>query len=310
MNARIAIQFPVRDEAERWASGVTGALPEASVRVWAPGDDAPADYALVWKTPSEFFRKPRGLRAVFALGAGVDALLPVVPQEIPLVRLDDAGMAAQMAAYVARELFALHPVPGDTADWDAARLAHTEVAASPATVGVLGLGVLGAHVAGALAALGFSVHGWSRSPKSISGVVSHTGDDGLDALLETSSVLVNLLPLTRETEGVLSTRLFDRLPRGARLINVARGAHLVDADLLAALDCGKLSGATLDVFRTEPLPKEHPFWSHPKVRVTPHVSARTLFSPSLEQIVAKIRLLESGAAPESLAGFVDRGRGY
>ena len=310
MNARIAVQFPSRDEAYRWASGLAGALPEASVRVWAPGDDAPADYALVWKTPPEFFAKPRGLRAVFALGSGVDALLPVVPPGIPLVRLDDAGMATQMAAYVARELFALHPVPGDTADWDAARLAHTEAAASPATVGVLGLGVLGAHVAGTLAALGFSVHGWSRSPKSISGVVSHTGDDGLDSLLKSSSVLVNLLPLTPETEGVLNARLFEKLPRGAHLINVARGAHLVDAELLAALDCGKLSGATLDVFRTEPLPAEHPFWSHPKVRVTPHVSARTLFRPALDRIVAKIRLLETGASSESLAGFVNRSRGY
>lgn len=307
---RILVQTPADFDATPWLHGLREVFPAAQIRPWAPGDEAPADYALVWKTPPEFFAAPRGLRAAFALGAGVDALLPVAPAAVPLIRLDDAGMATQMAGYVAREVFRIHAVAFAGKDWTGSREAHRKHAEADFAVGILGLGVLGAHVADALARLGFETHGWSRTPKSLTGVACHAGPEGLAALSAKSRVLVNLLPLTPETENILNAGLFEKLPRGAHLINVARGAHLVEADLLSALDSGRLSGATLDVFRAEPLPEEHPFWSHPRITVTPHISARTLFRPALAQIVTKIRLLEAGAPAGALAGFVDRERGY
>lgn len=312
MPLEIVVQTPVGFDAAPWLAGLREIFSgEGTVRPWMPGDTAPADYALVWKTPPAFHAAPRGLRAVFALGAGVDALLPVTPPGIPLIRLDDAGMAPQMAAYVVREVLSrCAPAVPPGAGWDAERAAYTRAAETVPVVGILGLGVLGAHVAGVLSALGFETHGWSRTPKKLPGVFTHTGDDGLAVMLPRCAVLVNLLPLTPETENILDAGLFEKLPRGAHLVNVARGAHLVDADLLAALDSCRLSGATLDVFRTEPLPVDHPLRSRPGIRITPHISARTLVRPALEQIVAKIRMLESGASPESLAGFVDRTRGY
>jgi glyoxylate/hydroxypyruvate reductase A len=314
---RLLVQTPTDFDDTPWLDGLRAVFPDADVRRWVPGDDASADYALVWKTPPEFFAKPRGLRAVFALGAGVDALLSVVPPAHPLIRLDDAGMAVQMAGYVAREVFRIHESGARTtsstdagADWSASREAHRVHTEADFSVGILGLGVLGAHVAASLAGLGMTTHGWSRTPKFLPGVVCHTGPAGLDALLAQSRVLVNLLPLTPETENILNAGFFEKLPRGAHLINVARGAHVVDADLLAALDSGRLSGATLDVFRTEPLPGDHPFWGHPGITVTPHISARTLTGPALAQIVTKIRMLEAGETSSSAAGYVDRSRGY
>jgi glyoxylate/hydroxypyruvate reductase A len=174
-------------------------------------------------------------------------------------------------------------------------------------VGVLGLGVLGQRVAQAVAAFEFPVRGWSRGPKALAGVQGFAGAAQFGEFLAGTRVLVNLLPLTPETENLLDRATLSRLRPGGYLINVARGAHLVDADLIALLDSGHLAGAALDVFRTEPLPAEHPFWRHPKITVTPHTSARTLRDESIAQIARKIRALEQG---EPIAGVVDRQRGY
>ncbi|MDO9483893.1 MAG: NAD(P)-dependent oxidoreductase, partial [Hydrogenophaga sp.] len=174
-------------------------------------------------------------------------------------------------------------------------------------VGVMGLGVLGERVARALRVFDFPVHGWSRTPKAIEGVFTHSGEVGLETFLSASRVLVNLLPLTPDTQDILNRQTLGRLQPGGYLINVARGAHLVDADLLALLDSGHLAGATLDVFRTEPLPPEHPFWQHPQITLTPHTSARTLRDESIAQIAGKIRALEAG---QPIAGVVDAIRGY
>jgi glyoxylate/hydroxypyruvate reductase A len=307
---RIVIQTPTAAEATPWLAGLRAAFPAASLRLWCPGDDDPADYALVWKTPAAFYARPRGLRAAFALGAGVDALLAVTPPGVPLVRLCDAGMAEQMARYVVREVFRIHGSPASHSDWDMDRAAYVRHESKDFAIGVLGLGALGSAVAGALAALGFRVYGWSRTPKAVPGVSCHAGQAGLDTVAAGAHVLVNLLPLTPDTEGVLNAALFEKMPRGAHLINVARGAHLVDDDLLGALDAGRLAWATLDVFRTEPLPTGHAFWTHPRIRVTPHVSARTLYAPALAQIVAHIRRLEAGDGAANLPGLVDRVRGY
>jgi glyoxylate/hydroxypyruvate reductase A len=174
-------------------------------------------------------------------------------------------------------------------------------------VGVLGLGVLGAAAARALAALHFDVAGWSRSPKAIPGVACYNGPAGLPALLGRSEILVCLLPLTPETEGILGAATFDALPRGAQIINAARGGHLVEADLLAALDDGRLGGAVLDVFATEPLPPDHPFWHHPTITVTPHVAGMTRAHSAATAIAANIRRIAAGQPP---APLVDRTRGY
>jgi glyoxylate/hydroxypyruvate reductase A len=171
----------------------------------------------------------------------------------------------------------------------------------------MGLGVLGSRVAQALRVFEFPVNGWSRSPKALDGVRGFSGREGFNDFLSASRVLVNLLPLTPDTQDILNRDTLSRLQPGGYVINVARGAHLVDEDLLALLDEGHLAGATLDVFRTEPLPAGHPFWAHPKITVTPHTSARTLRDESIAQIAGKIRALEQG---EPIAGIVDPVRGY
>jgi glyoxylate/hydroxypyruvate reductase A len=174
-------------------------------------------------------------------------------------------------------------------------------------IGVLGAGVLGTAVAGALAAMHFPVRTWSRARKAVAGATSFAGMPELAEFLSAAHLLVCLLPLTRETEGLLDRERLSRLPRGAYLVNVARGALVVDADLLFLLDAGHLAGATLDVFRDEPLPREHRFWHHPRVALTPHVSAVTLVEESVQQIADKIRRLEAGLP---ISGVVERDRGY
>jgi glyoxylate/hydroxypyruvate reductase A len=171
----------------------------------------------------------------------------------------------------------------------------------------MGLGVLGQRVAQALAHFEFPVNGWSRTPKHLEGVRGFHGEEQFHGFLTASRILVNLLPLTAETQDIMNRDTLSQLLPGGYVINVARGAHLVDDDLLALLNSGHLAGATLDVFRTEPLPPAHPFWGHPKITMTPHTSARTLRETSIAQIAGKIEALERG---ETVAGMVDVGRGY
>ena len=296
-------------KAEPWLDGLRAVFPEASVEVWAPG--APqADHAVVWAPPQQFLDEQQALKGLFNIGAGVDALLKLkLPPNAVVVRLDDAGMSVQMAEYVCHAVIRhFREFDGYEADvqqgkWSFRR-PHSRV---DYPVGVLGLGVLGERVARALRVFEFPVHGWSRSEKAIDGVVTHHGDEGLDAFLAQSRVLVNLLPLTPDTRDILNRQTLSQLKSGGYLINVARGAHLVEQDLIDLIDSGHLAGATLDVFRTEPLPPSHAFWLHPKIVVTPHTSARTLRTESIAQIAGKIAALERG---ESVAGTVDPVRGY
>ncbi|MGA8786003.1 MAG: NAD(P)-dependent oxidoreductase, partial [Polaromonas sp.] len=177
-------------------------------------------------------------------------------------------------------------------------------------VGVMGLGVLGERVSRALAQFDFPVLGWSRSAKSIDGVQCFSGESGFEEFLAATRILVCLLPLTPGTENIMRHDTLAQLQPGGYVINVARGSHLVDEDLIALIDSGHLAGATLDVFRTEPLPAAHPFWTHPKITVTPHTSARTLREESIAQIAGKIRSLQNGTPIASLAGVVDPKQGY
>ncbi len=295
---------------EPWIAGMALALPEAEISVWTSG--APqADIAIVWAPPQQFIDEQcGGLRAMFNIGAGVDALLALrLPPNLLLVRLDDAGMAVQMAEYVCQAVIR-HFRELDCYERDIKAGLWTfrkplERADFP--VGVMGLGVLGTRVLSALQMFEFPVCGYSRSAKAIPGIRCFAGLSELPEFLKSSRVLVNLLPLTAETENILNFALLSQLQPGAYLINVARGAHLVDADLLRLLDNGHMAGATLDVFRSEPLPLEHPFWQQPKISITPHTSARTIRDQSIAQIVRKIRALERG---EAIAGVVDVARGY
>ena len=299
-----------------WLSGLRAALPDAEVSLWQPGAAA-ADYAVVWAPPQAFIDEQPGLKALFNIGAGVDALLRLrLPPGMQVVRLDDAGMSVQMAEYVCQAVIR-HFREFDVAEADmaAGKWAFRKPRSrADFAVGIMGLGVLGSRVAQALQAFDFPVNGWSRSAKpatgALAGVHSFAGDAQLPDFLAASRVLVNLLPLTAQTENILNHANLSLLPAGAYVINVARGAHLVDADLLALLDSGHLAGATLDVFRTEPLPAGHPFWQHPKLTLTPHTSARTLRDESVAQIARKIRALEAGQPISSLAGVVDTSLGY
>ena len=294
---------------EPWVAGLQAALPGAQVSAWQPGDP-PADWAVVWAPPQAFIDEQTDLRALFNTGAGVDALLKLrLSPGLRVVRLDDAGMSVQMAEYVCHAVIRhFREFDGYEADIREARWSYRKPRSrADWPVGVMGLGVLGTRVAQALRVFDFPVHGWSRSPREVPGVVCHAGEAALDGFLASCRVLVNLLPLTPQTENILNRQTLGRLLPGGYLINVARGAHLVDDDLLALLDSGHLAGATLDVFRTEPLPANHPFWSHPRLTVTPHTSARTLRDESIAQIAGKIAALQRG---EPVAGVVDPVRGY
>jgi glyoxylate/hydroxypyruvate reductase A len=304
------------DDALPWIDEINRALPDARARAWTAGDSAAADYALVWKPTVEVLAGRARLKAVFNLGAGVDALLgllrthpDLLPPRVPVVKLDDAGMAPQMTQYVMHAVLRHFRRLDEYADFQRECRWRPLEAREPSTyaIGIMGLGSLGTPVATALAQLGFAVRGWSRSLRSVDQIACFAGQHDLPQFLGGLNVLVNLLPLTAETESMLNRDVFARLAPGAQLINIGRGAHVVEEDLLQALDSGQIATATLDVFRQEPLPPPHPFWSHPRIDITPHVAAMTLCKASVRQIAEKIARLEQGLAVD---GVIDLARGY
>ena len=319
---KILFYTPHDEEAPAWIASLARALPSSDIRLWSPGDTGAADYAIVWRPPAELFVNRDGLRAIFVLGAGVDALVALersqpgtLPAGVPIVRLEDTGMAEQMGEYAAHaalrylrrfdeyELAQRTAVDSGSAPWHKLEPHARE----SFHVGVLGLGALGAHVAKVLASLGLPVRGYSRSVKTIEGVATFAGASALPVFLDGLKLLVNLLPSTPDTDGILNRKTFSHLAQGAYLVNLARGAHLVERDLIDALDEGRLAAATLDVFATEPLPAEHPFWRMQRVTITPHISALTLREPAIDQIARKIDALARG---EKIGGIVDLVRGY
>lgn len=308
-----AVRVAVRvgdDDAPRVLSLFAAALPDAEVvdaRTAAPG----ADYVVAGFRDESLFERQRAMKAVFSFGAGVNGVLtlPGLRADVTLIRLEDAGMKVQMVRYVLATVlriagrFDVYARQQREGLW----LQHDPRPPASMNVGVLGIGVIGGAVAQALAAQGFRVRGHARSVRSLDGVECHSGDAGLDAFLAGLDVLVAVVPLTVATRGMLNRRTLARLADGAHLINIGRGALVVDADLLALLDEGKLGGATLDVFDPEPPPSDHPYWSHERVALTPHVSGTTLPDEAVAQIAAKIRRLEQGLP---VTGVVDRARGY
>jgi glyoxylate/hydroxypyruvate reductase A len=301
-------------KAEPWLEGFRRALSGVDIWEWQAGRPQEqarlADYAVVWSPPQAFIDEQSQLTMLFNIGAGVDALLKLRrPAAMQIVRLNDAGMSVQMAEYVCHAViryfrqFDRYEADAKSLQW----FYRKPAVRSECPIGILGAGVLGAKVAQALRQFDFPVNVYSRTEKHLEGVKSFSGRGQFNAFLQASLVLVNLLPLTAETENILNSANLSQLQKGAYLINVARGDHLVEEDLLALLASGHLSGATLDVFRVEPLPKEHPFWGHPDITITPHASARTLRDESILQIAKKIMALDQGCPIE---GLVDPVTGY
>ena len=296
----------------RWRPFLTEAWPDRDLRFWPDvGDESAIDYAMVWHPAPGLLASLPNLKLILSLGAGVDHILrdPQLPRGVPIVRLVDPYMTRAMSEYVVLQVLRLHRQDFAYRAQQAAdewrELAQKN--AAERTVGILGFGQLGQDAAAKLAGLGFDVAGWSRSGRAAPGFPTYGGPAGLDVLLARSEILVSLLPMTPETEAILDAALFARLPRGAGLVNAGRGRQLVEADLLAALDSVQISAAVLDVFREEPLPKEHPFWRHPRIIVTPHVAAET-HPPTATAIYAQA--IEDFEAGRPVANVIDYEKGY
>lgn len=296
-----------------WSAALRRHLPDLDIRVWPDiGNVDEIDAALVWNHPPGELKRYPNLRLILSLGAGVNHVLddPDLPAGIPIARVvDPAGLTAGMVEYAVMAVLRYHrnldvyerfqregtwkklPIP-DTANRG---------------IGILGLGEIGGACAQALSAFGFPVASWSRTLKTLDGVTSYVGDGGLKPFLARTEILVCVLPLTGTTRGIINADLLAALPKGAFVINIARGGHVVDADLIAALDSGHIAGATLDVFQPEPLPADHPYWRHPKVTMTPHIASLTNPETAVLPIVENLRRLAAG---QTLLNLVDRTAGY
>ncbi len=295
-----------------WREALLALEPALDFRAWPEwGDPGEAEFALIWKPPGDALKDCRKLEVVFSMGAGVDHLVgdPGLPEGVPVVRLVEPGLTVGMTEYVVMSVLYHHRFMLDYAAQQRQRIWREipQVAPWRRRVGIMGIGALGGDAADKLRPFGFDLAGWSRSPKSIAGVTCFHGEDQLIPFLARSDILVCLLPLTPQTEGILNARTLGALPAGAALISAARGRQVVEADLLAALDSGQIGGATLDVFHQEPLPEDHPFWTHPRVVLTPHAAAQTLPETAAESIVEGMRKALAG---EPLDNVVDLARGY
>jgi glyoxylate/hydroxypyruvate reductase A len=307
----VALLIAVTDRrCDELAASIRARLPGVDVRV-RPDRSAREDitFALAWRAPAGIFAELPNLRAVSSLGAGVDDLVgrSDLPGDVALGRIAGPGLAADMAAW-------LVAVTGAHRQrLDALRAAQQRAqwrplpSRRPPTVGLLGTGTLGARAAAAFDAIGWPVLGWSRSGRGPSGVAMHRGRDGLARIAAHSDYLVNLLPLTEATRDILDAGLFERMRPESVLVNAGRGEHLVEKDLLAGLARGRPGFAILDVFRDEPLPSDHPFWTHPRIRVTPHSAAVTRTDEAADLAAESYRRVMAGRPP---LGAVDRGRGY
>lgn len=295
-----------------WVGPLSAALPDDTIHVYPDVDDPGAiECAIVAVPPPGVLTGFPNLRLIQSLWVGVESLLTdtTLPPDVPLARLVDPGMTETMTETVLQHVLNAHRSYEEYREQQAARLWRQvpQVRASARRVGLLGLGELGSAAARARAGLGFDVAGWSRQPKDLAGIGSFTGPEGFLPFLARTEILVCLLPLTAATRGILDARAFAALPRGATIINLARGGHIDDDDLLAALDAGQVGRAVLDVFNIEPLPTEHPYWRHPRVVVLPHMAAETDPQTAVAQVAENLRRLKAG---EPLLNVVDRTAGY
>ena len=313
-NRRIAFLFgsPFHDP-KAWEKALRRHLPELDFRLWPDGvgDAAQIEFALVLGGQRGMYTRFPNLKAILSFGAGVDHLLadPELPKHVPIGRGISEGLVENMTQYVVHWVlhfhrgFHLYREQQREPRWRHLRGPN----AGERGVGFLGLGALGTAAALRLAGFGFAVAGWSRTPKAIAGVESFHGEDALIPFLKRTQILVNLLPLTPATLGIIDSRTLAALPAGAFVINPGRGEHVVDDDLLAALESGHIAAAALDVFKIEPLPLDHPYWRHPNVYVTPHGASWNIIDTSAAHHADNVRRVLAGHPPEPL---VDRGRGY
>src|SRR5882757_5693027 len=275
------------------------------------GDKADIEVALAWKPASGLLASFPNLKLIISLGMGVDHLLSddKLPAGVPITRIMDNGLIGQMSEYALYWALRHHRDIDKYAASQRAKQWKVEdfVDTIHRRIGILGLGTIGQDTAKKFAALGFPTAGWSRTAKSLTGIKTFHGTDGFKRLLAESDILVNVLPLTRETRGILDAKAFAALPKGAYVINMARGGHVVDEALLAALDSGHLSGAALDVFNQGPLPAEHPYWTHPKVHVTPHIAGATNPRTASPGVIENIKRVRAG---KPLLYAVDPASGY
>lgn len=297
----------------RFRNALKTLAPSLEVRTWPDiGNANDIEYAALWLPPAGLFKALPNLTHIFALSAGVDRLLKAndLPDDVPIYRLEDGGMSTPMSEYVLMGVLQAQRQMPVLADAQAAKLWKRdapEPAACDWHVGILGAGVLASAVAERLVLNGYRVSTWSRTKKDLNGVHSYIGPDQSKPFCSTLNTLVCLLPLTPATTGILDEDFFKQLPVGTSLINAARGEHCVDDDVIAALDSGQLSSALLDVFHEEPLPQSHPFWSHPRVQITPHVAAPTSGDTAAIQVAQGVADAVNGRRP---GGLVNRETGY
>jgi glyoxylate/hydroxypyruvate reductase A len=308
----IVVSLPAADKTEWWCQMLRDLMPDWNVYPIdkVPDPDA-VTYSVLWRPATGSMKPFRNLKAIVSLGAGIDHVLAdeQLPTHVPIIRTVGTDLTQRMKEYVALHVLRHHrELPAIQANQT--RQLWEQIVVPPATqrrVGVMGLGNLGAVAADILKQIGFEVRGWSRSPKDLPGIQCFSGTEGFGAFLDGTEILVCLLPLTESTRGILNADTFNRLKRGASVVNAARGPHLVDSDLVDALNSGQISSATLDVFHVEPLPKTHPFWTNPKITVTPHV-ASLIDAPTGSKIVAKnIRTFQETG---TVADLADAKRGY
>lgn len=304
-------------DGQAWAQHMQGAMPQRNIRVWPDmGDVADVHYVAAWLPPADVVRSLPNLKVIFSLGAGVDAILsdPTLPQNTPLVRVNDPDLTMRMSEHIVLHVLMHHRQQRRLDANQAAKIWDNfpQHAASALRVGVMGLGVLGADAARKLSLMGFPAAGWSRTRKTLEGVDCYAGATELDAFLARTDVLICLLPATPETDAILNRKLFQKLARSGPfgapiLINAGRGRQQNEADILVALDAGELYAASLDVFQKEPLTPSSPFWSHDKVILTPHSAADSDPATICAYVAQQIERFERG---EDLQNVVDRKQGY
>lgn len=308
----VAIYLPTKENTDWWVTLMQGLLPGWDVvSMDAVTDPSAVHYAVVWRPRTGDIARFPNLKAIVSVGAGIDHVLADadLPQGVPIIRTVGQDLTQRMQEYVALHVLRHHRDMPRQLQAQAEKDWHSIVVpvAPNRVVGVMGLGNLGAAAARVLSQIGFATRGWSKSPKQIDGVETFTGDDGLTQFLDGCEILVNLLPLTSATTGILNADLFARLPAGACVINCARGPHLVDDDLLAALGTGHIKQATLDVFHEEPLPGKNTFWTHPAITVTPHIASRIDAETGGRLIADNLKIFEqTGTCPD----VADAQRGY
>ena len=294
-----------------WARVFAEKAPQIAFCQWPDmGDPRDVRYLAAWEPPDDLGAAFPNLEFLFSIGAGIDQFdLSALPAALPIIRMTEPGLVACMTDYAALAALALHrDLPAYVAQQREGIWQALPVAPSGQTrVGVLGLGQLGRAVAGRLLTLGFAVSGWSRSRHEISGLRCFAGEGELTEFLAETNILLCLLPLTPQTRGILNASLFARLPQGSAIINAGRGGHLAQDDLLSALNCGHLRAALLDVTEPEPLPPDHPFWTHPKILLTPHIAGETQPETAAAAVLDNLDRHRRGLP---LIGLVNRSQGY